>query len=313
MAGDESDLTVAVAKPKEGGGSSSIICPMLTATNYTFWAMRMRMALRVHKVWDVVEKETIPHIPDGEKNDMAIALICQSIPEALVLQVGELDSAKKIWNTIQAKYVGAERVREARLQTLMSEFERLTMKDSESIDDFSGKLSEISSKTAALGTTIEEISSKTAEASQEISHNFEDIVGRLKAYEERIAEREGAQEEQNKLMYANMEAKQDKETGGGGRGQGGKFTPRGRGRRRYGGRNISEITCFRCDQLGHFASHCPDRLLKLQEAQEAEKQDTEEADKLMMYEVPDILSVQVCLKLARHAVLLIQINYLMHH
>lgn len=40
--------------------------------------------------------------------------------------------------------MGAERVREARLQTLMSEFDRLRMKDDEKIDDFVGRITEIS-------------------------------------------------------------------------------------------------------------------------------------------------------------------------
>lgn len=45
-------------------------------------------------------------------------------------------------------------MREARLQTLMAEFDRLKMKDNESIDDFTGKLSPISTKSAALGENM---------------------------------------------------------------------------------------------------------------------------------------------------------------
>lgn len=85
---------------------------------------------------------------------MAIALLFQAIPEALVLQVGELDTAKKVWDAIRMRHIGAERVKEARLHTLMAEFDRLKMKDSENIDDFVGKLSEISSKSHALGEEI---------------------------------------------------------------------------------------------------------------------------------------------------------------
>jgi len=40
--------------------------------------------LRVHKVWDTIE----PGLTDDNKNDVATALIFQSIPEALTLQVG---------------------------------------------------------------------------------------------------------------------------------------------------------------------------------------------------------------------------------
>lgn len=38
----------------------------------------------------------------------------------------------------------------------MNEFDPMKMKESESIDDFGGKLSEIASKSAALGANIEE-------------------------------------------------------------------------------------------------------------------------------------------------------------
>ena len=135
---------IVTAKPTEGG-PSSIKCPMLKATNYTVWAIRMKTFLKVHKVWGVVGNES----NEADKNDMALAILFQSIPEALILQVGELETFKKVWDAVKARHVGADRVREARLQTLMSEFDRLRMKDSDSIDDFVGKLSEISSKSAA--------------------------------------------------------------------------------------------------------------------------------------------------------------------
>ena len=51
------------------------------------------------------------------------ALIFQSIPEALILQVGAIDNAKKVWDVIKARNMGADRVKEARLQSLMAEFD----------------------------------------------------------------------------------------------------------------------------------------------------------------------------------------------
>ena len=127
---------------------------------------------------------------------------------------------------------------------------------------------------------------------------FEDIIGRLKAFEERIAEEEEEQDDQTKLMYANNDAQQHNRdntnnnrdnNGYRGRGRGGRFYNRGRGRGRstynYGG-DLSRITCFRCDKNGHFAASCPDRLLKLQETYENRKEDeTHEAEGLLMHEV----------------------------
>ena len=174
---------------------------MLNAIDYTVWAMRMKRALKVHKAWNVIDKVTEPF--DEDKSDVACALLFQSIPEALALQIGELDTAREVWDAIKSRHLGVERVKDARLQTLMAEFDRLTMKDSEKIYDFAGKLSEISAKSAALGVIIEEsrLVKKflksvprrkyihiVAALEQVLDLNtitFDDIVGRLKVYEER--------------------------------------------------------------------------------------------------------------------------------
>lgn len=293
----------------KGIGTSSIKYPMLTSSNYTVWSMRMKLALKANEVWETID----PGNKDEKKNNLAMVLICQSIPEVLTLQVGDMSTAKEIWEAIKARYVGAERVKEARLQTLMVEFDKLKMKDEDTIDTFSGKLSEISSKAASLGMIIEETKlvkkflkslprksyiHMVASLEQFLDLNtttFEDIVGRLKAFEERINEEdeeESAQDDKDKLMYASSDSY------GRGRGRGGRSTWRGRGRGRAGtfsaqrdaykqnrGRDNSHITCFSCDKQGHYASDCPDKLLQVQENVEKKNDDTEEDDELMVHEI----------------------------
>lgn len=208
----------------------------------------MKVALEVHKVWDSVE----PGVGDIEKNCMARALLFQSIPENLMLVVGNLDTSKAVWEAIKTRFVGADRVREARLQTLADEFGRLKMKESDTIDEFSGKLAELSSRSTSLGEVIEEtklvkkfLSSLPKKkyitivaALEQVldlkTTTFEDIVGRLKAYEERCKDDE-QQEDQGKLMYANSDSTNpsNQNNYGQGRGQGGRLTNRGRGRGRY--------------------------------------------------------------------------------
>ena len=83
-------------KPKEG--DHSIKCPTLTSTNYTVSAIRMKNLLKVHKVWSIVQTT----IDEEDKNDIAIGLLFQVIPETLLLQVGELNTAKKVWDAIRA-------------------------------------------------------------------------------------------------------------------------------------------------------------------------------------------------------------------
>ena len=70
---------------------SSIKFSTLTSTNYTVWVMRMKIAIKVNKVWKPID----PQSKHEEKNNMAIPLLFQSIPEALIQQVGEFDTAKE--------------------------------------------------------------------------------------------------------------------------------------------------------------------------------------------------------------------------
>ena len=84
-----SEIIPATGKVKEGGGPSSIKCPMLNSTNYTVWAMRINITLKLHKVW--------------ETKKMSQGMLFQSIAETLIFQVGELDTAKTIMGSHQAQ------------------------------------------------------------------------------------------------------------------------------------------------------------------------------------------------------------------
>ncbi|GKC02246.1 hypothetical protein Tco_0993856, partial [Tanacetum coccineum] len=78
--------------------------------------------------------------------------------------------------------LGADRVKEARVQTLITEFENLKMSDNDTIDAYAVKLS-----LCLYHATLERVLDlKTME--------FVEVVGRLKAYEERVKEENDSQE-----------------------------------------------------------------------------------------------------------------------
>ena len=212
MSDVEDDGSVGAAAPPariKEVGTTSVACPMLTQTNYTVWALRMKVVLRIHKVWSEIEPGTTKI---EEKDCLAVGLIYQAIPEALVMQIGDVSSAKALWDAIKARHVGTDRVKEARLQTLNTHFDRLRMNETESIDSFAGKLSGLASKSASLGETIDE--SKLVKKLLKVvpkrfihlvasleqvldlkSVGFEDVVGRLKAYGDESGD------EQQRVMF----------------------------------------------------------------------------------------------------------------
>ena len=112
--------------------------------------MRMKVLLHVHEVWNTIK----PGLDDQKMNDIATALLFQFVPKTLILQVGEQIASKDIWNAIKSRHLGDDNVREARLQTLMTDFDRLKMDDNDMVDDFAGKISGLSSKAASLGENI---------------------------------------------------------------------------------------------------------------------------------------------------------------
>ncbi|GJY23306.1 uncharacterized mitochondrial protein-like protein [Tanacetum coccineum] len=233
-------------------------CPILTSTYYTIWRMRMEVRLGIHRVWDVVD----PGSDDAKKNNIVKGLLFQSIPEDLVLQIGNLKIRKEMWEAIKTLNLGADCVKEARLQTLITEFENMKMLDNGTIDEYAAKLSGIASKSATLGELMSEhklVKKFLTSLSRRFIHivaaleqvldlkttGFEDVVGRLKAYEERVKEEDKENDPQENLLYARTKYFNGNNDSSGGRGRGSYSRGRGRGRGQGRGRDNSQNQCQR--------------------------------------------------------------------
>ncbi|XP_039840775.1 uncharacterized protein LOC120700591 [Panicum virgatum] len=232
--------------------------PMLTRTNYAVWAIRMKYILRTNGAWGAVDPEKASGGVEQSKDELALAIISQSIDGETLLRVAEKGTAADVWAALRSMHVGVERLREARIQSLKSDFDNLKMSEAESVDEFAEKFMMIVGRIRELGDAMDEkyvvkklmraVSTKFINiASSMVLFNdinkmtMEEAIGSLKAHEELLKGREVQIEEQ--LLMARAQN-----------------SSRGRGRDRGGGegrKDKSKVKCYNCQDFGHYAWECP--------------------------------------------------------
>ena len=60
---------------------------------------------------------------NARKDKMARTLLLGTLPEDVLLQVSTKLTARGVWDSLKVRFVGADRVRAARLATLRGEFD----------------------------------------------------------------------------------------------------------------------------------------------------------------------------------------------
>lgn len=255
---------------------------MLTRGNNTVWALKMKVYMQAHGIWEAVTPKDPKAAIEEKTYKMALATIYQGIPEDILLFVAKKETAKEAWEAVKVLCQGAERVKEARIQTLKSEFESMIMKDSKSFDDFCLKLNGLLTNIRALGEDMAEayvvkkvlqamlqkklqITSAIEQFGDLEKMTIEETVGSLKAHEERLhgqneisggtgqfllTKEEWRKKEEHKLLLTRDEwLKRSNKTEGSSQKFRGKDTFRGV-------RDKSRVRCFNCLGYGHYASEC---------------------------------------------------------
>ena len=100
-----------------GGSTVPLSCPMLTPTNYIVWAIKVEAILDAAGVWEAVSPADGVKV-DEKKNKTARAQLLGALSEHILMQVSTKKTAKKVWDSLKTRFVGADRVKAARLSTL---------------------------------------------------------------------------------------------------------------------------------------------------------------------------------------------------
>ncbi|XP_017428779.1 uncharacterized protein LOC108336842 [Vigna angularis] len=203
--------------------------------HYEFWSMTMENFLRSKEMWQIIQEGILlfgTHPTEAQaKAEVDATLkdlkvknyLFQAIDREILDTILDKSTSKKIWQSMQQKFQGSTRVKRAQLQALRREFELLTMKDAETIDQYLGRTLSTVNKMKSNGEVMDSM--------LKISHDSRSETG-----------------------YNRGSGGGFSRGGGGYRGGGGRGRGSGRGRQSL---NKALVECFQCHKLGHFQYECP--------------------------------------------------------
>ncbi|XP_072150391.1 uncharacterized protein [Setaria viridis] len=171
--------------------------PILTRSNYAEWEVMMK----ARGLWRSVSVGT----NDEQEDQMTIEAILKGVPTEFFVALGSKETAKEAWDSLKTMCLDNNRVRKVKAQQLHREYEAITFRDGEAVEDFALRLMTMVSQLGSLGDTITEeeavtkflrvVPSRFAQIAMSIETllelsklTIEDIVGRLKVVEDCVVD-----------------------------------------------------------------------------------------------------------------------------
>jgi len=127
--------------------SGNLVWPMLSRTNYQEWSAHVQCNLKAMYLWDAIESDKV----ERRRDRLALGAMIRGVPGEMHSMLLNKKSAKEAWEAIKSMRLGAERVKEVNAQKLLAEFESISFKTGESIDDFAVRIGKLATDLKGLG------------------------------------------------------------------------------------------------------------------------------------------------------------------
>ena len=182
---------------------SSLVWPMLTRSNYAEWAMLMEINYEAMEIWEVIDPRTNVR---RSQDRQAMGALMRSVPKEMWGTLGAKKTVKEVWEVVKIMRIGADRVKEVNVQKLIREFENIEFKEGESVEDFGMRITNLVTNIKSLGESIDDtrvvkkflrvVPPRFNQVAVSIEMfcemkdlTVEDLVGRLRAAEDRLEDK----------------------------------------------------------------------------------------------------------------------------
>ncbi|MQL87667.1 hypothetical protein Taro_020216 [Colocasia esculenta] len=142
--------------------------PLFDGEDYTYWKRRMEYLLQGFdfQIWSIVEEGDLVvvnnrdnWIEDDKKkislNCKAKSILCCALSKKELNRVLACKSTMEMWEKLRITYEGTDKVKETRIDILVTQYERFQMQSGETITQMSSRFTDITNGLAGLGKIYE--------------------------------------------------------------------------------------------------------------------------------------------------------------
>ncbi|MQM23012.1 hypothetical protein Taro_056073 [Colocasia esculenta] len=138
--------------------------PLFDGKDYTYWKTRMEYFLQGFdfQIWSIVEEGDLLVTNEKDKwteddrkkislNCKAKSILCCALSKKEFNHVSACKSAMEMWQKLRITYEGTDKVKETRIDILVTQYERFQMQPGESITQMFSRFIDITNGLAGLG------------------------------------------------------------------------------------------------------------------------------------------------------------------
>ena len=127
--------------------AGNLVWPMWTRSNYQEWASHIQCNLEAMYLWDAVSEDKV----ERRRDRLALGAMLHGVPTEMHAMLLNKKSMKDAWAAIKSMRLGADRVKAVNAQKLLAEFESITFKQGEAIEDFAMRITKLKTDLEGLG------------------------------------------------------------------------------------------------------------------------------------------------------------------